>query len=250
MHAFRGHKECCAIFTIFLRALILYALIILTMRFMGKRQIGQLQPFELVISILIAEVAATPMANMGIPLVYGVISIIALFAAHNILAFGAFKSQKLRGVISGKPTIIIDNGRILQEELAKLNFNLDELLEHLRVKNAPAISKIQYAILETNGQLSVILKSESRPLTPQDVALPSQPGLLPIALVIDGKVDEENLKAIARDCAWLQKHLRLAGFPRTEKIFVAAMDESGQLFIQGCAPDDRVVYHDTQEQKP
>lgn len=237
-------------YTIFFRGLILYALMILTMRFMGKRQIGQLQPFELVITIVIAEVAAVPMSNMGIPLVYGVIAIIALFAAHNILAYGAFKSQRFRGIISGKPTIIISNGKILQDEMAKLNFNLDELLEHLRVKNAPAVSKVQYAILETNGQLSVIMKPESRPLTPQDMSLPAQPSQFPVALVVEGKVDDENLCLIARNRAWLEKHLSLAGFPKLEKVFIAAIDDSGQLFIQGCTPDDRTAYHDTQEKKP
>ncbi len=237
-------------YTIFLRALILYILMILTMRFMGKRQIGQLQPFELVITIVIAEVAATPMSNLGIPLIYGVIAIVALFIAHNILAFGAFKSQRFRGIISGKPTIIISNGRILQDEMAKLNFNLDELLEHLRVKNAPAVSKVQYAILETNGQLSVILKPESRPLTPQDMQIPAQPGMFPVALVVDGKVDEENLRLIARNRDWLEKHLALAGFPKPAKVFLASIDDSGQMFIQGCMPDDRTAYHDTQEKKP
>jgi len=235
-----------AIFTVFFRALILYFLIIITIRCMGKRQIGQLQPFELVVTILIAEIAATPMANTGIPLIYGAISIIVLFAVHNVIAFTTMKSQKMRGVVSGKPNIIISNGKIMEEELYKLNFNLDELVEQLRIQNAPNISQIQYAILETNGHLSVILQPQARPLTPLDMSISPQPAGLPVSLVLEGRLDRKNLSLSGRDEIWLRQALSSSGFYDERYVLIAALDDKGVLHIQGRLPDDRIARYPAQ----
>ncbi|HHY05785.1 MAG TPA: DUF421 domain-containing protein, partial [Clostridia bacterium] len=134
------------------------------MRLMGKRQIGELQPFELVIAIMISELAAVPMADTEIPLLDGIIPILTLLLAQVSLAYLSLKNERARAVICGRPSILIEKGTIIESELRRLRINLNDLLEQLRVKNFTNIADIDYAILETNGQMSVIPKGTSRPL--------------------------------------------------------------------------------------
>ena len=145
---------------VFVRTVIIYVLVLIVMRFMGKREIGQMQPFELVISIMIADLASTPMAETGIPILYGIIPILGLLFMHIIISVLNIKSVKMRGIICGKPRILIDKGKIDETALIKENFTINELQERLRVNNVNNITDVEYAILETSGQISVILKSE------------------------------------------------------------------------------------------
>ena len=139
---------------VFARTLILYVLVVIVMRIMGKRQIGQLQPFELVIAIMISELASVPMQNTGIPLINGIIPILTLLVAQITMSFISLKSTKARGVICGKPSILIENGRINEKELRKEMYTINDLLEQLRIKNFQNIADVEFAILETNGQLA------------------------------------------------------------------------------------------------
>ena len=170
---------------VIIRTLILYAVTVLLLRVMGKRQIGQLQPYELVVIIMISELAAIPMQNTGIPLLSGLVPIFILVAAQVTLSYISLKSERARGVICGTPSIVIENSRIVEDELRRLRLNLNDLLEQLRLKNVADISDVEYAILETGGQLSVILKSEKRPVEPQDLKISPQYEGLPITLIID-----------------------------------------------------------------
>ena len=154
---------------IFVRTTIIYILVLFVMRFMGKREIGQMQPFELVISIMIADLASTPMAEIGIPILYGIIPIIGLLSIHIIISILNIKSIKAREIICGKPRLLVNNGRIDEKALIKENFTINELQERLRVNNVSNLGDIEYAILETSGQISVILKSEKRTVTPEDL---------------------------------------------------------------------------------
>lgn len=217
---------------VIIRTLILYATTVLLLRVMGKRQIGQLQPYELVVIIMISELAAIPMQNTGIPLLSGLIPIFILVAAQVTLSFISLKSERARGVICGTPSIVIENSRIVEDELRRLRLNLNDLLEQLRLKNVPDISNVEYAILETSGQLSVILKSEKRPVEPQDLKISPQYEGLPITLIIDGQVITENLKKVDLDMIWLQNELGKNGIKNIKDVFFASLDAHKQLYYQ------------------
>jgi len=156
---------------VLIRTLLLYAIVIVAMRLMGKRQIGQLQPFELVVTLLLSELAAIPMENPGIPLIYGLTPILTLLTAQVILSFISLKSERARSLICGTPNVLIENGKIMEHELQRLRYNLSDLLEQLRANNIPNVADVEFAILETSGQLSVVPKSQKRPVITEDLQL-------------------------------------------------------------------------------
>lgn len=217
---------------VIIRTLILYATTVLLLRVMGKRQIGQLQPYELVVIIMISELAAIPMQNSGIPLLSGLIPIFILVAAQVTLSYISLKSERARGVICGTPSIVIENSRIVEDELRRLRLNLNDLLEQLRLKNVADISDVEYAILETGGQLSVILKSEKRPVEPQDLNISPEYEGLPTTLIIDGHVIKENLNKVDLDMNWLQSELGKSGVKNVKDVFFASLDAHKQLYYQ------------------
>jgi uncharacterized membrane protein YcaP (DUF421 family) len=199
---------------------------------MGKKQIGQLQPYELVVIIMIAELAAIPMQNTNIPLINGIIPIFILFAAEITLSYISLKSEKARGVICGRPSILIKNSQIMDDEMRRLRYNINDLLEQLRQKNVTNISEVAFAILETSGQLSVILKSTHRPLQPRDMNIFPPPELLPITLIIDGEVISENLHKLDLSLDWLQGALAKDQISNPKQILFACLDSQGEFFYQ------------------
>lgn len=217
---------------VFIRTIILFALVVVVMRVMGKRQVGQLQPFELVIVIMISELAAIPMANTGIPIIYGIIPIVTLLVSQVALAFISLKSERARGVICGTPSILVENGKILEKELYKLRYNINDLLEQLRVKNFPSVADIEFAILETSGQLSVIPKSQKRPVNPEDLQLPTKYEGLPLTLIVDGRILDKNLSKANLDVNWLKTELAKFGINRLDRVLFASLDTQGQLLFQ------------------
>ncbi|MBP1761347.1 MAG: hypothetical protein H6Q64_889 [Firmicutes bacterium] len=217
---------------VIIRTLILFAATVIFLRIMGKRQIGQLQPYELVVIIMISELAAIPMQNTGVPLLNGLLPIFVLFTSEVTLSFIAMKSERARGVICGKPSILIENARIMESELRRLRYNINDLLEQLREKDVTDISSVEYAILETGGQLSVILKSDQRPLKPKDMSiLPPQEGL-PISLIIDGYIIEQNLKLKNLSLDWLKNELGMHGIKDYHQVLFACLDSEGKFFYQ------------------
>lgn len=217
---------------VFLRALILYGIVVFVMRIMGKRQIGQLQPFELAVAIMISELAAVPMQNTGIPLINGIIPIITLLIAQISLSFISLKSVKARGIICGKPSILIENGKIIEENLRSEMYTLNDLLEQLRIKSVPNISDVEFAILETNGQLSIIPKSQKRPVNPEDLQLQTNYEGLPLDLIVDGSIVEKNLKTANLSISWLQGELEKFGVHHLEDILFASLDSNGNIYYQ------------------
>lgn len=217
---------------VFIRTLVLFSLVVVVMRVMGKRQVGQLQPFELVVMIMISELAALPMADTGIPLIYGVIPILTLLVAGVFLAYISLKSERARGIICGTPSILVENGKILEKELHKLRYNINDLLEQLRAKNFPNLGDIEFAILETSGQLSVIPKSQKRPVNPEDLQIPTKYEGLPLTLVVDGKVLQKNLAKANLDEDWLKTELARFGINRVDRLLFASLDTQGQLLFQ------------------
>lgn len=215
-----------------IRTLILYIMVVVMLRIMGKRQVGQLQPYELVVIIMISELAAIPMENTGIPLLSGLIPIFILVAAEVTLSYISLQSERARGVICGRPSVLIENSIIMEKELHRLRYNINDLLEQLRLKNVPNLADVEFAILETSGQLSVILKSDKRPVIPQDLNLaPAYEGL-PITLIIDGRLLQDNLDKMNLSVDWLQSELSKSGIHTLNEVFFASLDSKGQLFYQ------------------
>jgi len=220
------------VLVVFARTLILYAVVVIVMRIMGKRQIGQLQPFELVVAILISELAAVPMQNTGIPLVNGIIPILTLLMAQIAISVISLKSTKARAIICGKPAILIENGKIREDEIRREMYTLTDLLEQLRIKNIPNIADVEFAILETNGQLSVIPKSQKRPVTPEDMKIPTKYEGLPLTLIVDGEVSDVNLGKAGLDRNWLKTELSKFEINNFEDVLFASLDTSGNLYYQ------------------
>ncbi len=219
-------------FIVMIRTIILYFTVVITMRIMGKRQIGQMQPFELVIAIMISELAALPMQDTRIPLVHGIIPIITLLFLQIIVTMAELKSESARTVFSGKPSLIIKDGKIDIKQLKYNRFNMNDLFEELRLQGYYNIEDIEYAILETSGQLSVIPKTELEPATKQDMNIKTTQDKLPITLILDGKVNRHNLKIIEKNNSWLNSQLKKNNISSPDKVFVALMDSKGKFFYQ------------------
>lgn len=219
--------------TVLLRATLLFAIAVIVMRIMGKRQISQLQPFELVIAIMIAELAASPMENVGIPLLHGILPMLMLVVLHSLLALASLKSQRLRAVISGTPSVLVKKGVVQETELRRACYDLNDLLEELRAGGVLSLSDVGTAILETSGKLSVFPLADKRPLTPKDMQLtPAYEGI-PLTLVLDGEVQRENLALGGLDENWLAKTLEKFGFHAPGEVFLASLDTQGILYAQG-----------------
>lgn len=215
----------------FTRSILLYVIILIVMRLMGKREIGQLQPFELVIAIMIADLASIPMTDTGIPIQNGIIPILGLLFMHLLISMINMKSIHAREIICGKPTILIYRGKIQEEALVRERFTINELEERLRGSNIISLGDVDYAILETSGQLTVIPKPNKRNTIPEDFNIePAYEGI-PYDLVIDGVIMEKNLKDIGKNYNWLKKEVGKFGID-PEQALIVTLDGKGQIFCQ------------------
>jgi len=219
-------------FIVLIRAIILYFTVVFIMRVMGKRQIGQLQPFELVIALMVSELAAMPMQNTGIPLVHGIIPIITLLVLQVLISTLQLKSETARIIFCGKPSILIEKGKININELKNNRLNINDLLEELRLKEYFNIGDIEYAILETGGQISIIPKSDIQPATRKDLKILPIQDTLPVALILDGKINNKNLEVINKDKSWLNKQLKKNNILAADEVFLASLDSKGNLSYQ------------------
>ena len=216
---------------VFFRSIVLYIIVLIVMRLMGKREIGQLQPFELAISIMIADLAAVPMAETGIPITNGIIPILGLLVMHLLISIINLKSMKIREILCGKPSILIYRGKIDEKVLKKERFTLNELQERLRGNNVVNIADVEYAMLETSGQVTVIQKPDKRTTIPKDFNITPEYEGIPYDLVIDGKVLYKNLKAIGRDYSWLKKQVEKFNM-KPEEALIVTFDGAEQIFCQ------------------
>lgn len=215
----------------FLRTLILYVFIIAGIRLMGKRQVGELEPSELVLALLIADLAAVPMQDFGIPLLTGLIPILTLLCLTMALSVLTMKSVKFRAVLCGRPSVIVENGKLRQGEMRKNRFTLDELMEELRMKGVTDLSTVKYAILETNGQLSVLPFAAQQPPTAQDLDLHlPEPGL-PVVLINDGRLIRRSLMERGFNDQWLEKQLKSHKVDRVQDVFLMTVDETNQVCL-------------------
>jgi uncharacterized membrane protein YcaP (DUF421 family) len=219
-------------FIILIRTIILYALVVLIMRIMGKRQIGELQPFELVITIMISDLASLPMQDTRIPLIHGVIPIVTLLFLEIIISILQLKSETARLIISGKPSILINKGKIDVDIMRNQRLNINDLMEEIRLKGYYNLEDIEFAILETSGQLSIIPKTDLASATKKDLNIKCPQDTIPITLILDGKINYKNLEILGRDEKWLTTTLHSKNVTSPKEIFIALANSSGKFYMQ------------------
>ena len=215
-----------------LRTLILYVVVLVVVRIMGKRELGQLQPFEFVVAILIADLVSVPMSDTGVPIFYGVIPVLTLLVAHLIISQISLKNIRFRNLISGNPTIVISQGIIDQSALAKQRYNLDDLLEQLREKNIFCVASVEYAILETSGRLSVMLKDKKRPPIVEDMDIDIKNVIMPKNVIMDGEIIETELEESGLSRDELSNKLKNIGYRRISDVFICTVYKDKDIYVQ------------------
>ena len=217
---------------IFVRTVILYFAILISMRIMGKRQLGEMEISEFIVAALIADLAATPLQDIGIPLLNGLVPIIIMFCFEIIIAGLNMRSVKLRKLTYGRPEIIIRNGRIIREAMQKNRFTLDELMQELRAQGLTDTAQVEYAVLETNGQLSIILKSGNQPATASQMGVVGDDVSYAHIIINEGRILDNNLELLGRDRRWLSNELKRQNFRSADEVYILTLSESGRVFCQ------------------
>lgn len=213
---------------IFGRGVFLYLVLIMGMRLLGKRQLGQLEPSEVAVTMLAADLASIPMQDPKIPILSGLIPIAAVLGTEYLLSILSVRSIKLRKILCGKPVILIENGKFLQDNMRKTRVTLDELISQLREKDVLDPATVRFAILETGGNLSVFLFSRERPATTAEAGISAQDPEMPITLISDGRLLSENLRKAGKDMRWLQK--TLSGCKATQaETFLLTVDSKNHI---------------------
>lgn len=216
---------------LFIRCLLLYGLVLAAMKLMGKRQLGQLQPFELVAILIISEMASLSMQSNSIPLLYSVTPIVTIGLLQILVSLANLKSPRLRELICGKPDALIARGRLQERTMARLRLNLNDVEEMCRAKGYFDLSAVEWAIMETNGQLSVLPRTENRPLEVGDLLEEPPREDLPRLLILDGRVNDKELALAGKGRQWLEDQLRERGLTVTQ-VFCAGLSERGRFFLQ------------------
>ena len=210
-------------FVVLIRTVVLYLLIIVGIRLLGKRQVGELEPSELTLALIIADLASVPMLS-------GLIPIVILLAVATILSVLSAKSIRFRALLCGRPSVVIQDGLVLEQELRKNRLTVDELMEELRIQGYTDFQAIKFAILETNGQLSVLPYAEQKPPTCAQLDLQPQETGLPVILISDGRLLDQNLKSRGYERRWLDKQLAARGLSSPTQVFLLTVDQSGNTY--------------------
>ena len=220
----------------YFRTIILYLVMILSVRLMGKRQIGQMEASEFVVAMLVADLASVPMQDNAVPLLSGVVPLLTVVGMELILSFLVLKSVRVRKLLCGKPVILIDNGKILQDNLRKTRLTMDELMSHLRQKDVLDLEAVQYVILETDGNLSVFPYPEQKPPSAADAKITVKKLNLPVTIINDGVLSQEDLRRAGKNMAWLRKTLGKHR-ARQETTLLLSVDEEDHVIWIGKSED-------------
>lgn len=215
---------------VIIRTAILYLTLLIAMRLMGKRQLGELELPELVVAVLIADLGAHPLQDIGIPFMNGLLPIIVLVCCEILLSGLAMKNQHFRLLMFGKPCFLIEKGKIVQKQMRKNRFTLDELTEELRGKGITDISQVEYAVLETNGLVNTVLFPEYRTVQNGDLDIVKKPADYPVTIINDGKVMEDNLRLMGRDLQWLKKELKSRRASSPKDVYLLTLDSEGNIY--------------------
>lgn len=218
--------------TIIVRAIVIYILVLFVFRLMGKRQIGQMQPFELVLTLIIADLATIPMAELSVPVLHGIVPLLTLVVVHYFLTLISRNSTKFSNFISGKPVIVINPKGIDEKALHNLNITIDDLFESIRGAGYFNLEEIQYAIMETNGTVNVLPKSDFSPVVNKDLKLKLEENSIPVTLVSEGKILKNNVNLAGVDQNFIEKLMKKAGIEKISKILVLTLNKSGTVYIQ------------------
>ncbi|MBQ3108726.1 MAG: DUF421 domain-containing protein [Clostridia bacterium] len=219
--------------TLFLRGVIIYLLVFLVIRLSGKRQISDLQPFDLVITLLLADLAANPVVDTSIPLLYGAVPIFALFLAQQMVSYLSMKSERFRVAVCGRPILLIADGCVQESVMREARYTLNDLFEQLRQKDVFDISDVAYAILETNGALSVLKKGAEQVPSFSDLGMKAPKATLSQMLIMDGKIHDRALLDSGRSREWLNNTLHRMGYKAPKHVLFASLSPSGELHVQG-----------------
>ena len=212
------------------RTAVMYLVLLGVIRLLGKRQVGQMEPSEFVVTMVIANLASIPLEETELPLTAGIIPIVTIFILEGVLSFLTLKSIRLRRILCGKPVILVENGRPLWEDLRKTRVTMDELMGHLRLKDVMDIRTVQYAILETNGSLSVFLYPQEAPASAKEAGVKVEERLLPVTVVQDGHIFPEDLKRLGKDEAWAVSALRDRKL-RPKDVILMTVDAAGSITV-------------------
>lgn len=214
-----------------IRTLILYAAVLFAVRMMGKSELSKMSPFQMVVLFMIAELAAIPIDSTSASLVNGVMAIFTLMFLQIMISFLSTKFEWFKNFVTDKPSVLIEKGRINIKELKKLRITNTDLMEQLRLENCPSLADVEYAIMESNGQLTVIPKAENKPVTPKDIELAVTEGTLPKLIFSDGKLYEKNLLSLGISKEALDAKLKAANLNAYENIFLGFYDENKQIHL-------------------
>ena len=216
---------------ILIRTIILYFVVLFVIRVMGKAELSKMDPFEMIVLFMIAELAAIPIESLDIPLLNGAAAIITLLFLQVSLSLLSIKSQKINNLLNGKPSILINRSNIDEKELKSQRITVDDLMQQLRLKNFPSLADIDYAVLEANGDLSVIPKPDKAPLTPGDMGITTSSKVMPMVLISDGIIYKNNLKVLGKEESYLKKELLKAKITDYSQVFLCFYDEKSQLHV-------------------
>ncbi|MDD7285403.1 MAG: DUF421 domain-containing protein [Candidatus Fimisoma sp.] len=214
-----------------IRTLIMYAALLFSVRMMGKSELSKMSAFQLVVVFMIAELAAIPIDSTDASLINGLVAIFTLMFLQVLISYISTKSEGFKTLISGRPSILIEKGKLNVRELSRLRISITDLLEQLRIQDCPSICDVQYAIMESNGQLSVIKKAVDKPVTPKDIDLAVSEGVLPAIIISDGNLYDRNLIYSGVDLVSFENRMRSAGIKDIKKVFLAFCDENKQFHI-------------------
>lgn len=216
---------------IFIRTIILYILLFALLRLSGKREVGQLELTELVVTFMISELASIPITNNNIPLLYGIIPAITLICLEIFVSFASVKSKTLSRLLSGTPSVLVDKGKLNQREMFASRLTVSELMSALRVMGVSSLSDVQYAILEPSGDLSVITKSQSSPPSAKDMNIKVKESGIQHTLISDGVVSKKQLKDCSKQEKWLTDYLKKQGINSPKDVFFMGLDDDGEITL-------------------
>lgn len=231
---------------ILIRTLLLYIAVLFVIRVMGKGELSKMDPFQMVVLFMIAELAALPIESPDVGILDGLTALIGLLFLEVLISFLSLKSERFKRLISGKPSVLIEKGNIDAKELESLRITINDLSEQLRLKNFPSIADVDYAVLEANGDLSVIPKPEKRPVTPEDLAMTMQPEILPMVIISDGTLYKDCLDKLGMTENQLQSELMACGLTNFSQVFLCFSDENKKLHIH---PNEQMKNAQSKEDK-
>jgi len=217
---------------VFIRVLIIYITVLVFLRLMGKRQIGEMQPYEVVITLIIADLATLPMSDTNIPLLHGILPLAILVLLHYLITLLTRKSAKIRRIVSGKPVVVIGPNGLEYQAFKSLNITIDDIIEMLRQNGYYSFDQIAYAIIETNGKISVIPKSACAPATAQDVNVKNEEPVMPNIIISDGKMMKNQMQQAKVDVKILSQMLKHLNINSVKDVIIFSVDENGKVYYQ------------------